>query len=103
MPRRERDCEGAAAPAAVPFNTAWIDASKPVAPASAAILATQEQFPNVRWVLNDGEDIVRKADIDAVEHCTEVLFHLRKVAEKARNEIIVLEAEEVVKVLSCSA
>ena len=92
-----------AAPVAVPFNVARIDPSAPVVPANAAILSTPEQFSILEWVLNEGEEIVRTADIDAAEHCTELLFHLRKTAEETRNEVFVLGAEEVIKVLPCSA
>lgn len=92
-----------AAPVAVPFNVARIDPSGPVVPANAAILSTPEPFSILEWVPNDGEGIVHKADFGAVEHCTELLFHLRKTAEQTRNEVIVLRAEEVIKVLPCSA
>lgn len=93
-----------AAPVAVPFNVARIDpGGRQVVPANAAILSTPEQFSILEWVPNDGEGIVHKADIGAVEHCTELLFHLRETAEQTRNEVIVLGAEEVIKVLPCSA
>lgn len=92
-----------AAPVAVPFNAVRIDLNEPVAPANAAIRSTEEQFSMLQWVLRDGEEIVHQADIDVTEHCTEVLFHLRKVAEETRNEVMALGAEEVIKVLSCSA
>ncbi len=70
-----------AASVAGPFNVERIDPSGPVVPASA----------------------VRKAHIGAAEHCTELLFHLRKTAEETQNEVFVLGAEEVIKVLPCSA
>lgn len=92
-----------AAPVAVPFNVARIDSGGQVVPANAAILSTPEPFSILEWVPNDGEGIVHKADIGAVEHCTELLFHLRETAEQTRNEVIVLGAEEVIKVLPCSA
>ncbi len=92
-----------AASAVVPFNLARINTSKPVAPANAAVLSTPEQFSILEWVMNDGEEIVRKADIGAAEHCTELLFHLRKTAEETQNEVFVLGAEEVIRVLPCSA
>ncbi|MEE8411127.1 MAG: hypothetical protein V3S47_01390 [Acidobacteriota bacterium] len=91
------------APVAVPFNVARIVPSGPVVPANAAILSTPEPFSILEWVPNDGEGIMHKADIGAVEHCTELLFHLRETAEQTRNEVIVLGAEEVIKVLPCSA
>ncbi len=92
-----------AASVVVPFNVARIDASKPVVPANAAVRSTPEQFSILEWVLNDGEEIVRKADLGAVEHCTELLFHLRNTAKEIQDEVFVLGAEEVIKVLPCSA
>ena len=83
--------------------TPQVEASSVVAPANAAVLSTPEQFSILEWVMNDGEEIVRKADLGAVEHCTELLFHLRKTAEETQNEVFVLGAEEVIKVLPCSA
>lgn len=78
---------------------------EPAAPASAAVVSTSDEFLMVDWVLSDSDEISHTAEINAaaVEHCTEVLFHIRKAAEETRNEAIVFEADRIVKVLPCSA
>ncbi len=77
----------------------------PVAPANAAAVSTSDEFLMVDWVLSDSDEIAHTAEINAaaVDHCTEVLFHIRKAAEETRNETIVFEADRIVKVLPCSA
>ncbi len=77
----------------------------PAAPANAAALSISDEFSIVEWVLSDSAEIAPTAEINAaaVEHCTEVLFHIRKAAEETRNEAIVFEADRIVKVLPCSA
>ena len=79
---------------------------EPATPAIAAVLSTTpEDFSIVEWVLNESDEVAYPVEIDAaaVEQCTEVLIHIRKAAEQTRNEAIMLGAEEVVKVLPCSA
>ena len=94
----------------MPFDVTQIGHGEAVAPARAvptraAVVAAPDEFSIRQWVVNDSDEMVRSAEFEAeaVEHCTEILFHIRKVAEETRNEAIVLEAEEVVKVLPCSA
>jgi hypothetical protein len=94
-----------AAPATPPIDPVQIDWGVSAAPANATFVATPDQISIRRLVLRDSDEIAHVAEIDtsAVEHCSEVLFQIRKAAERTRNEAIVLEAEEVVKVLACSA
>ena len=90
--------EAAPAPAPVEVNL-------PAAPVNAAIISTADKFSINEWVLNDSDEISYSIDLDAaaVEHCSEVLIHIRKAVEKTRNKAIVIGADEIVKVLPCSA
>lgn len=93
-----------AAPLPLQFDPEQIGLGESATPANAAVDPTPVQFFSVpQLVLNDGEEILRDVDIDVAEHCTELLIHLRKAAEETRNDVFVLQAEEVVKVLPCSA
>jgi hypothetical protein len=87
--------EAAPAPAPAPVEH--------VLPAKAALATTSEEFL-VKWVVN-GEEMSLDETIEsaAVEHCTELMFHIRKAAEETHNETIVIGAEKVIKVLPCSA
>jgi hypothetical protein len=89
-----------AAPAPAP-----VEVNLPAAPVNAAVISTPDKFSINEWVLNDSDEISHSIDLDAaaVEHCSEVLIHIRKAVEKTRNKAIVLGTEEVIKVLPCSA
>ena len=91
--------EAAPAPAPAP-----VEVNLPAAPVNAAVISTPDKFSINEWVINDSDGIVHSIDLDAaaVEHCSEVLIHIRKAVGKTRNQAIVLGAEEVVKVLPCS-
>ena len=80
------------------------DHAAPAHAAAQSRLATPDEF-SIQWVVNDGDEIMLPADLKeaAIEHCSEILIHIRKAAEETHNEVIVLGAEEVVKVLPCSA
>ncbi len=79
--------------------------SMPAVPANATFVSTPDEFSITEWVLKDSDKISYSVDLDAaaVEHCSEILIHIRKAAEKTRNKAIVIGTEEVVKVLPCSA
>ena len=82
-----------------------VERDAPTTPAKAAVVSTPEDFSIVEWILNDSDEITYSAEMDAAAagHCAEVLIHIRKAAEQTRNEAIARGAEEVVKVLPCSA
>jgi hypothetical protein len=77
----------------------------PVEQALPATVANAPQKFQFQWVQNEGEELSLPDGLEsaAVERCTELLFHIRKAAEQTHNETIVIQAEEVAKVLPCSA
>ncbi len=80
-------------------------AKPPASPAKAVFVASPDKFSLQEWVLEDGDEIVRTADIEAkaIQHCTEMVIHIKKATEQLRNDEIERKAREVVKVLPCSA
>ena len=83
-----------AASVVVPLNVARIDASKLVVPANAAVRSTPEQFSILEWVLNDGEEIVRKADGQQANafNAGDVSFHPRFGTEFNLKNVVALRA-----------
>jgi len=94
-----------AAPSPAPHDVKQIGVTEPAVPAKAVVVAGPEDFSIRDWVLQDGDEIVRSADIEAkaIEHCAEVLIHIRKAAEESRSEAIERETREVQRVVACSA
>jgi len=84
-----------AAPAPLPTGQAL--------PSTFELAPDSEKF-SMKWVLN-GEEVSVPEILEsaAADHCTELLFHIRKAAEETHNENIVIGTEEVLKVLPCSA
>ncbi|NIM02166.1 MAG: hypothetical protein GTO30_11900 [Acidobacteria bacterium] len=94
-----------AAPAPRSFEFKPASAVGSAGPATAVVVGTPEESPIHERILKDGEEIVRSADLKAqvIQHCTEMVIHIKNAAEQLRNEEVERDVQEVVKVLPCSA
>lgn len=94
-----------AAPAPPSFEFEPAAAVPTASPTTAFVVDSTEGFSLEGWVVKDGEEIVRSADLEtkALQHCTEMVIHIKRAAEQLRDKAIEHTADEVVKVLPCSA